>query len=229
MNGRPYTERELATVRKLYSDTSTSVIAQKLGRPLPVIYRIAKTLGLRKSEEYRAKVQAEINANLVEVGKAHRYHKGNVPPNTGTRRPGYAPGRMAEHQFKKGESTNKMALGSTRLIDGYVYRKVSEIPNVPHTRNWRLEHHLVWEKAGRKPIKFRTHSLIFKDGNRLNTALENLKRITRKKNMLRNSIHTQYPKPLVDLIMLNGALKRQLKKKGTYGEKPADGRTQPSL
>ena len=29
-----------------------------------------------------------------------------------------------------------MPIGSTRLMDGYVYFKVADVPNVPYTVNW---------------------------------------------------------------------------------------------
>jgi hypothetical protein len=120
---------------------------------------------------------------------------------------------MKETQFKKGErSQNYMPLGSTRLIDGYVYRKVSDVPNVPYTVNWKPEHHLIWAKV-HGPIP-RGHALKFRDGDRMNTRLDNLQLITRRELMRRNTIHN-LPQPLKSTIHLLGQLNRHIRERTT--------------
>ena len=39
-------------------------------------------------------------------GRKYEFKPGNVPANKGLRRPGFAPGRMAKTQFKKGHKNN---------------------------------------------------------------------------------------------------------------------------
>jgi hypothetical protein len=74
-----------------------------------------------------------------------------VPANKGLRRPGWGPGRMKTTQFKGQRNgtaaAHWMPIGSTRLIDGYVYVKVADVPNVPYMVNWKPEHHLIWTRA----------------------------------------------------------------------------------
>ena len=217
-------QSEIEIVRTRYADTSASALAKELGRPVFSVYNLAEKLGISKSPEYLASPAACRLRRGDGVGKNHRFKPGTVPPNKGLRRPGYAPGRMAETQFKPGASLNKMALGSTRLIDGYLYRKISEIPKVPSARNWRLEHYLVWE-AVNGPVP-EGHALVFRDRDRSNIALENLELITRAELARRNSIH-QLPEDLKEVIRLNSQIKRRIRK--LNGKKQDAGSQEPSL
>jgi len=103
-----------------------------------------------------------------------------------------------------------MPIGSTRLVDGYVYRKVSDVPNVPYTVNWKPEHHLIWIAAN-GPIPPR-HALTFRNGDRTDVRLENLALISRRQLMARNTVHN-LPKPLASAVQLLGALNRQIRKR----------------
>jgi HNH endonuclease len=123
---------------------------------------------------------------------------------------GWAPGRMKDTQFKSGQKGwNWMPVGATRLIDGYLFRKVCDVSKVPYYVNWKAEHHLIWQKATGQRRVPRGHALIFKDGNRLNITLENLELITRKELRARNSIHA-LPEELKEVIRLKGAINRQI-------------------
>lgn len=203
------------TLREIYPDTATTVVAQRLRRSLTATYGRARLLGLSKSAAYLASPDACRLRRGDNVGAAFRYPKGHVPANKGTRRPGWAPGRMRETQFKRGTlnghaAAHLMPIGSTRLIDGYVYVKVAAVPNVPHTVNWLPLHVIEWERVhGRMPAG---HCLWFKDGDRLHVDLENLELRTRAENMRRNSIH-HLPKPLAETIQLLGALNRQIRRR----------------
>lgn len=137
-----------------------------------------------------------------------------MPANKGLRRPGWAPGRMKETQFKKGALNGVAAerfkpIGSTRMVEGYLYRKVSAVSG-PWTVNWKLEHVLVWERA-RGPVAA-GHVLVFRNHDQMDIRLENLELITRRELMARNSVHT-LPKPLAQAVQLLGALNRQIRKR----------------
>lgn len=206
---RRWNDAELAIIRERYADTPTAELAREFNRPVYSVYNAAERLGLNKSAEFMASPAACRLRRGDQVGKAYRYPKGHVPANKGKRRPGWSPGRMSETQFKKGQSTNIMPLGATRLIDGYLYRKTREIPNVPHTRNWELEHYLIWAKVhGPVPTG---HVLVFKDGNKAHIALDNLEVITRADLARRNSIH-HLPEDLKEVIRLNASLKRRIRR-----------------
>lgn len=212
MNGRLWSPEEIDLVFYCYEFTPTRELAEMLGRTMSSVYQLARKLDLSKDPECVREQARAISARPDHGGAKHRFQKGQAPPNKGKKMPkGWAPGRMRETQFKVGEGHkhfNYMPIGATRKIDGYLYRKVSDIRNVPHTRNWKLEHYLLWEKK-RGPVPA-GHAVVFRDGNRENIRLSNLELITRAELMRRNTIHN-LPKGLVQVIMLNGALKRKIR------------------
>lgn len=118
---------------------------------------------------------------------------------------------MKETQFKKGAlPRNNIPVGSTRLVDGYVYRKVSDVPYVPYTVNWKPEHHLIWV-AARGPIPD-GFALRFINGDRLDVRLDNLELVSRQALMQRNTIHN-LPPALKETVQLLGRLNRQIRKR----------------
>ncbi len=203
-NGKPWTEREREReiLRQFYPHEANARIAEYLGRPDRAVAQYARTMGLHKSAEY-----------LAVPGAAGRFGPGHVPANKGLRRPGWAVGRMRETQFKPGQRSgmaarNWMPVGSTRLIEGYLYRKTSDIPNVPYTRNWRLEHILRWTAAhGPVPAG---HAVCFRDGDRTHIALDNLELVSRADLMRRNTIHKRVPPELKAAIQHLGRLRRRI-------------------
>jgi hypothetical protein len=122
---------------------------------------------------------------------------------------------MRETQFKAGTlngvaAQRVMPIGSTRLVEGYVYRKVSDVPNVPYTVNWKAEHVLIWTET-RGPVPA-GHVVIFRNHDRTDVRLDNLELISRRTLMARNSVHT-LPKPLAQAVQLLGALNRTLRRR----------------
>lgn len=208
-----------AVLRRLYPDTPTHALAKQLRRSLTSLYVRARFLGVGKSEAYRAGPHACRLRRGDHVGAAFRFKPGQVPPNKGLRRPGWAPGRMRETQFKPGQRNGQaarhwMPIGSTRLIEGYVYRKVSDVPNVAYTVNWKPEHVLVWTRA-HGPVPDR-HAIAFRNGDKADIRLDNLVCVSRRELMACNSVHN-LPEPLPQVVQLLGALKRQIRRK-TRGE-----------
>lgn len=166
-------------------------------------------MGLKKSEAYLASPAACRLRRGDNVGAAHRFAPGHVPANKGLRRPGWSRGRMAETQFKPGNKPHTWKpVGSTRYSkDGYLQRKVSETGYPP--RDWVGEHILMWQKAhGPVPPGF---AVCFRDGNKTHRTLDNFELISRAELMRRNTIHN-FPPDLTDVIRLNGALRRRLRK-----------------
>jgi hypothetical protein len=198
-------------MRARYPHELTASLARDLGRGLTAVYLRSKTLGLYKSQEFMASPEACRLRRGDHVGAAFRFTKGQTPFNKGLRRPGWAPGRMSETQFKKGlPPATWMPIGSTRLIDGYLYRKISDVRGVPHTVNWKLEHHRLWT-AAHGPIP-PGYAVAFKDGNRQHVVLDNLELIARRQLMARNTVHN-LPAPLPQTIQLLGALNRQIRRR----------------
>lgn len=208
---RCWTKREDARVRREFPKTQTAALAAALGRSTPSVVNRAKQLGLKKTAEYLMSPAACRLRRGDNVGAAHRYGTGHVPANKGLRRPGWSSGRMKETQFKKGNSTNRMPIGSRRLIDGYIFIKLGAEPFQPYTRNWYAEHILDWEIANRRQLPA-GHALAFKNGDRTDIRLENLELITRAQLMRRNTVHN-LPPPIVKAIQLIGAVKRQIRRR----------------
>lgn len=213
---RLWSVEEDAELRRCFPDEPTAVLAKRLRRTTSAVSARAGVLGIHKSAAYLASPHAcRLRRGTPHVGAKYWYPKGHVPANKGLRRPGWHRGRMKQTQFVKGQRSGKaaahhMPVGSTRLIEGYVFRKVSDIPNVPYTVNWKAESHLVWA-AAHGPIP-PGHALKFVNGDRTDVRLENLTLITRRSLMLQNTVHN-LPAPLPQTIQLLGALRRQIRKR----------------
>lgn len=122
---------------------------------------------------------------------------------------------MRETQFKKGNKPQTwVPIGSERTtVDGYVEVKIADTGCT--RRDFVGVHRLVWElHHGAIPEK---HHVVFKDGNKQNTAPENLEAVSQPDMMCRNSLH-RYPKEVVKLIQLNGALKRKINERSKEDE-----------
>ena len=207
---RLWSKADDAALRRTYPHAPTAAIARQLRRTYHAICGRASQLGLHKSAAYLASPHACRLRRGDNVGARFRFPKGHVPANKGLRRPGWSAGRMRETQFKPGHRSNWMPIGSTRLVDGYVYVKIADVPHVSWTVNWRALHILNWERVhGPMPAG---HCLWFTDGNRLHVDVANLELHTRAENMARNSVHN-LPEPLAKTIQLLGALTRQIRRR----------------
>lgn len=217
-----WTGRQDAALRREYPDSTAAAVAAHLGVTPAVVYRRAHRLGLEKSAEFKA---SELSGQIRRASQtpamiAARFPKGHVPANKGLRRPGWAPGRMAETQFKKGrpahESPNYLPIGSVRASkDGLLERKMTDDPKIVPARRWQFIHRLVWVKRrGKIP---RGHVVRFKPGKSTSVLKEitigRLECISFAENMRRNSLWNAYPKPIALLIQLRGQLNRRIRQK----------------
>lgn len=219
MNGRAWTMREIAIIRRDYPHKKTELIAKELKRPLCGVYRTASGLGIKKSAKFLASSESGRLKKLTQAGAAYRFAKGHVPANAGLHRPGWSAGRMRETQFKKGQrsgiaAAHWMPIGSHRInADGYLDRKIRD-DGLPQ-RRWVGVHRLIWIAAN-GPIPPR-HVVVFKPGLRTTDVekitLDILELVTREELMRRNSYHTNYPKEIGQLIQLRGAVQRQINRR----------------
>lgn len=206
MTGKPgqvrrrWTDIERVVLRKFYPDAPTVVIAQALGRPLTQVYQQARKLDLQKSAAYLASEEGGRLRDGSSIGSAFRFPKGHAPWNKGKK--GIATGGLAT-RFKSGAMPhNHVPIGTeVKDCDGYLKRKVAE------PKTWVYVHRYEWERV-HGPIP-KTHSLVFKDGDKTNVSLDNLQLRTKAEMMLRNSVHN-LPPELVEVIQLQGALKRKI-------------------
>jgi HNH endonuclease len=205
---REWLRREDRLLRSLYPDMPTAEIANRLGRSKASAEARARNLGLRKSPAY---ISNMCRLQLGQkIGERYCFPKGHVPANKGLRRPGYAPGRMAQTQFKKGQTPhNTFPLWSFRVnTDGYLLLKTGAVAPKPNN-GWEWVHKLVWEQAnGAIP---RGHRIWWKDGDRLNCSLGNLELLSGAEHMARTTIHN-LPPNLKEVLAWSGALKRRIRR-----------------
>jgi hypothetical protein len=198
-------------VWEMYPHVKTREVAELLDRTSLSVYQAANKLGLRKTAEFQQQLLVEEGERLRIVGVRSRFRKGHPPPNKGLRRPGWGPGRMKETQFKKGQCAhNWRPIGNRRLVDGYLYTKVSDQRCVPWTRNWKPTHVLLWEKH-RGPVPA-GHAVVFVNRDRMDIRLGNLELISRAELMRRNTIHN-LPPQLKGAIHVLGQLNRRIREK----------------
>lgn len=229
MARKPWSDEERARLADLYPSHPTKRVAQELNRDISGVYKMATNLGLKKTEAFLASPESgRLHKGQTRPGTERgQFKKGHVPHNTGLRRPGWAPGRMKETQFKKGcrsgmAETNWVPIGTIKPdSEGYLRIKVREAQygkepsGFGNTRVWPLYHRHVWEQAnGPIPSK---HLIVFRDGNRSNVALDNLELISMRENAARNCMWNNLPRELAEAIQLQSVLKRKLRK--MHGEK----------
>lgn len=223
MNGKPWTDSDRQLLRALYPDRPTRELAALFQRPVTSVYAAASKLDLRKSEAFlRGPESGILRKGQTRPGCiATQFQKGQIPANKGLRRPGWAPGRMRDTQFRKGERTGIAARNWKPIgtilpdSDGYLRIKVREAifgtepTGFGNVRVWPMLQRHTWEQHnGPVPAG---HVVAFKDHDRRNCAIENLELIPRSELARRNRMWTVYPRELAEAIQLNGVLKRKLR------------------
>lgn len=207
-----WTSAEEALLRDLYPDCTCADIAALLDRKPGSVYSAATRLGLSKSEAFKA---SDLSGR-IQRGKqdprmaASRFKKGLIPWNKGIEYK--AGGRSPQTQFCKGNRPHTwQPVGSLRITaDGYLERKVNNLPGANHVR-WHGVHRLVWQ-ATHGPIPA-GHIVVFKPGTRTSQldliTPDKLECITRAENARRNSIWRNDP-DVAKLYQLKGAITRQV-------------------
>lgn len=215
-----WTPEEDAILRARYPHEIAKTIARDIGRPLSGIHRRAKTLGIEKSESFwnDPSLGHRIRpGDPHEIGISGRFPKGHVPANKGKRRPGYAPGRMAETQFKKGrKAENEIPIGGCRLeTKGRVWLRKMRLDGPPQFR-WLPLARFVWEQH-HGPVP-KGHVVRINGWDRETpeppeaVTIDRLECITLAENFLRNSLY-RYPDPIVKAIKAKAVLSRAINKK----------------
>lgn len=199
MNGKPYTKQEEAKLRELYPNTSSHQIADILNKDVKSIYAKATKLGLKKSIEYMQTTSSGRISKGERISITTEFKKGSIPSNKGTK------GIMKANRtsFVKGQiPANHKPIGSERITkDGYIEIKISE-PN-----KWALKHRVIWQKYNGQIPK--GYIVVFNDNDKLNVFIDNLRLITLKENMQRNSI-MRFPEELRKTIKAVSKLKKQI-------------------
>jgi hypothetical protein len=210
---KPWTDVEIASLRSLYPNFKTADVATMIGRPVGQTYQKAHGLGLRKTDEYLASPAACRLRRGDGAGAEHRFKPGQAAWNKGARF--VSGGRSVETQFKPGAAPhNTVPVGSLRVTkDGTLRRKVSNDKG-NSSKRWRGVHELVWiDTNGPVP---RGHIVVFKPGQASvelsEITIDRVECITLADNMRRNTVHN-YPPEIAKLVILRGALNRQINKR----------------
>jgi len=209
MKGHPWTETELETLKRLYSDTQCSEIAKILNCTLHRIYNKAFPLGLKKSDTFLESIQSGRLNKLTASGVAYRFPKGHKPFNKGKKQKDYISeqGRLniLKTTFKPGHlphNTKSDKEITLRNDEGRQYKYIRIALG-----KWIPLHVYQWEKVnGPVPSGM---LVVFKNKDAMNCDISNLELITREENMARNTIH-RYPQELKFAIKKLHQLKRQI-------------------
>ena len=148
-----------------------------------------------------SQVKAQKQRLKLDSGLDGRFKKGNKPSNCFKK--GERP--SIETEFKKGNTPyNWCPIGTERVkADGYVYVKIKDVrgEKYGHRINWKQKHVIVWEESfGPVP---KGSCLIFLDGNKLNTDLENLACVTLAERLIMCKKHLTYDDPHLTKIGIN--------------------------
>lgn len=213
MNGRTWTQCEIALLRDLYSDVPAADVAALLDRAPGSVYQKATQLGIGKSAAFWLTDQSGriTRGKRLPAMVANHFQPGHTPWNKGRTGVNYL--GMRPTQFKPGNRPQTwLPVGSYRITtaDQYLERKLNDLPG-PYTVRWKGVHRLVWEAAnGPVPAG---HIIVFKPG-RKTTVLEEitldiLECITRAENARRNHPRSKHPE-LGRLIQLKGVITRHI-------------------
>lgn len=210
-----WTEDRLEGLRRFYPNYKTEDVAFMLGLRTEQVYAKANALGLAKTEEYLASPVACRLRRGDNVGAEHRFAKGLVPWNKGTKGRAGVQEACRATQFKPGQAPpNTLPLGSTKLDKSQVLlQKVSDAKG-NSSKRWRAVHELVWVAAnGPVPAK---HIVVFKPGMRTNVlkeiTIDRVECISLAENMRRNTRHN-LPPELNEVIQLRAVLTRHINKR----------------
>lgn len=203
---KPFTPEEVEQIRLLYPDHSTREIAQLLGRKEYSINGKAFSMGLRKTAEHIKRINRDNVDNLRIHGKAHQFSKGHVPANKGRKMSPKIYERCRNTMFRKGHkphNTRHDGAESIRMYKNghrYIHVRIAE-------GKWIPKHIQVWTQAN-GPVP-NGCNIIFRDGDTLNCALENLECISDAELMRRNTLHN-LPEEVQELIYLKSRLTKAI-------------------
>lgn len=206
------TEKEYLWLFNNYPIKSSAECAKHLKRDLKFIYRFAAKCGLKKEPKFLSSESSGRFQKMTQAGINFQFKKGHIPQNKGKKMTPEVYNKVKDTMFKKGgKPTNTLYDGAITVRgkstgEKYQYIRIRD-------SKWVLLHRFIYEEYwGPIPPGYVVR---FKDGNSMNTEIDNLVLIPRTKNMLMNTVH-RFPKELIKLIKTNAKLKRKI---NNYGNK----------
>lgn len=172
MSGRKYTEEERTFLAAYIPGHSYREIQEAF----------AKRFGSIKLSQ----VKAYAKNHKIRTGRDGRFKKGHISANKGKKMTLSAYEKAAPTMFRKGHTpVNTDPIGTEKVLaDGYAWVKVDSQPKAPKNMNWKQKHLLVWEKEN-GPVP-EGHVVIFLNGDKADTGIENLALVTRAQLMVMN-------------------------------------------
>ena len=196
---KPFTKEQEEIIKREYLTTPIKPLADSINCTPGRIYGYLRRNGLVIPKEVS-------QANKLRGS----FKKGRTPFNKGKKITEYASpesiAKSAAGRFKKGNkpfNTKKVGDISIRKdADNYYYKYIKLADS-----EWVLYHRYLYEqKNGRMP---EGHILTFKDGDSLNTDLDNLKLTCTTENMYRNS-RQNYPEQVIPSMVLLNKIQKKL-------------------
>ena len=192
-------------IQQRYPNERTDVIARDLNISVAKVYRIANTLGVKKSKEYMLKYKPGAE-NLIKYGAQHRFKKGITAHNKGVKMSDDKYEKCKGTMFKAGNKPHNIRPdGSIRISQKgnelpYQYIKIAD-------QDWRLLHRHNWEQVN-GPIP-KGMVLRFRDGDTMNCDINNLELISHGENLSRNTLHN-YPAEIKEVVKLRNKLNKKI-------------------
>ncbi len=111
----------------------------------------------------------------LNTGRTGRFEKGHISWNKGKKGVFYSGSEKG--WFEKGSiPPNLRQMGAERInVDGYIEIKTEETKT---SYRWKLKHRMIWEQENGKIPQ--GYVVMFKDGDKLNTDIDNLMLVSRK-------------------------------------------------
>lgn len=210
---RRFTPEEDQYIRDNYMTQFLREMGAHLGRTEGTIRGRMQILGLVVPPEIVKKRLQQSFKRLEQSGKVSRFQKGNIPVNKGQKMSPEVYEKCKGTMFKPGQiPVNTVHFGKPYLYtrkkkDGYVERTwfIQEGTNKRSAYLSYLCRQNGIDLTGKKPI--------LKPGFDHSRAptIEDVIVVTNSENMRRNTLH-RYPKEVVHLCQLKGALQRQINK-----------------
>lgn len=180
--GRKWTEQEEKKLLKLYSNTDNKELALLFNKTVCQVYNKAHNMGIKKDKAFLSEwLKMKYQNGEFRNGEKTVFKKGHQTHNKGKKWSDYAPKesqeKMKQTTFKKGNKPHnaydsEFGVISVRPNDGKEYQFIKMANS-----KWVAYHRYIWE-MNKGPIP-KGMSIYFKDGNTMNTNIENLKLVDR--------------------------------------------------
>lgn len=208
---------EVALLKEYYPHETAAQVAVLTDKNLLQVYRKAKQLGLKKSEEFKNSQRSGrvLKGQLSEAMKATQFKPGQVSWNKGRKG---LPAVSPQTTFKKGiKPINTQPVGSYRIVTDSgngrktLQLKVNDLPGRSSVR-WKPYHRLVWEQANgpipeKMIIRFKVQPPPL-DPDQI--TIDILEMVSLADNRRMNSLWQVMPKELALVAQLRGALNRKI-------------------